>query len=108
HIWGGGSVTCNDSDEVDDTPNAAGPYFQCPSGIQQSCGADNMYQNFMDQTDDRCLAAFTKGQSARMNASIDVFYPNLSIEGPCHTVINPFQKWYDELIWAYDRGSGKY
>jgi len=108
HIWGGDSNDCNDSDEIDDTPNAEDHYFDCPSGIQMSCGTSNMYQNFMDLTDDRCLAAFTHGQSARMNATINVFYPGLGIDEPCHSVIQPFDRWYDELIWTYDRTSRQY
>ncbi|MEP6648043.1 MAG: M43 family zinc metalloprotease [Saprospiraceae bacterium] len=107
HIWGDDEHNCNDSDEVDDTPNQDGPYFDCPDGIQMSCGVSNMYQNFMDLTDDRCLAAFTSGQSDRMHASINAFYPNLAAS-PCHEEIVPFQKWYDELIWAFDRNSSLY
>ncbi|MGB3080579.1 MAG: M43 family zinc metalloprotease [Saprospiraceae bacterium] len=109
HIWGGPSEhDCNDSDEVDDTPNQEGPYFDCPSGIQMSCGVSNMYQDFMDLTDDRCLAAFTSGQSARMHASIDAFYPDLGSEGSCQEIVQPFDTWYDKLIWANDRYSGQY
>ncbi|MEP6794004.1 MAG: M43 family zinc metalloprotease [Saprospiraceae bacterium] len=109
HIWGGPSEhDCNDSDEVDDTPNQDGPYFDCPSGTQMSCGVSNMYQDFMDLTDDRCLAAFTTGQSARMHASIDAFYPGMGSEGSCQQIIQPFATWYDKLIWANDRYSGQY
>lgn len=108
HIWGVGFNDCNDSDEVDDTPNSLGPYFYCPSGTQSSCGLSNMYQNFMDQTDDRCLAVFTLGQSDRMHATIDVYYQNLGIDGPCHLVVQPFDRWWDKLIWAYDQFSRQY
>ncbi len=108
HIWGGNTNTCDDSDDVDDTPNTSGPHFDCPSGRQQSCGVSNMYQNFMDLTDDRCLAAFTHGQSARMHATINVFYPDLGAEGPCHSVIQPFESWWAELMWAHDRSSRQY
>lgn len=109
HIWGGPSEhDCNDSDEVDDTPDQEGPYFDCPSGTQMSCGVSNMYQDFMDLTDDRCLAAFTKGQSARMHAAIDAFYPDLGSEGSCQQIIQPFETWYDKLIWANDLHSGQY
>ncbi|HJW30249.1 MAG TPA: M43 family zinc metalloprotease, partial [Saprospiraceae bacterium] len=65
HIWGHGlNEDCSDSDDIDDTPNAAGPHYGCPTGEVLSCGDQNMYQNFMDLTDDRCLAAFTHGQVA--------------------------------------------
>lgn len=109
HIWGGPSEhDCNDSDAVDDTPNQEGPYFGCPSGVQQSCGVHNMYQNFMDLTDDRCLAAFTKDQSLRMHAVIDAFYPDMGIEVPCHEVVMPFQNWYEGLVWAADQRSAQF
>ncbi len=108
HIWGGNMDVCDDSDDIDDTPNQLGPYFNCPSGTQMSCGVSNMYQNFMDLTDDRCLAAFTHGQSDRMHASIDAFYPNLGIEGPCHPTNLSFDTWYNQLIWAYDHSSRQY
>ena len=107
HIWGGNTNTCDDSDEVEDTPNAAQPYYYCPSGQQMSCGTSNMYQNFMDLTDDRCLAAFTLGQAARMQATIDVYYPDLDVAS-CQSVIQPFDPWWDELIWAYDYHSNQY
>ncbi|MEO6133242.1 MAG: M43 family zinc metalloprotease [Saprospiraceae bacterium] len=108
HIWGNDEHSCTDSDEVEDTPNQDGPYFDCPSGTQMSCGVNNMYQDFMDLTDDRCLAAFTHGQAERMQASIDAFYPNLGTGNPCHDEVQPFNKWYDELIWAFDRNSEQY
>ncbi len=108
HIWGDEDHDCSDSDEVEDTPNQEGPYLGCPSGIQTSCGVNNMYQNFMDLTDDRCLAAFTKGQSMRMQASIDAYYPGLLKDVLCQAEIQPFEKWYDELVWADDQHSGQY
>ena len=108
HIWGGSADNCNDSDEVDDTPNSLGPYFSCPSGTQTSCGVSNMFQNFMDQTDDRCLAAFTQGQAERMQATIDIYFQNLDIAGPCYSTIEPFDRWWDELVWAYDQFSRQY
>lgn len=74
HIWGQGTgEDCNDSDEIEDTPNAAGPYYDCPQGVQESCGTSDMYQNFMDFTDDRCLAAFTHDQVMMMQTTAAVF-----------------------------------
>ncbi|HZV71105.1 MAG TPA: M43 family zinc metalloprotease [Saprospiraceae bacterium] len=108
HIFGTGDHNCTDGDEVEDTPNQLEAYFGCPKGTQISCDVSNMYQNFMDLTDDRCLAAFTAGQSARMQATIDAFYPDLGNAGPCHDIIQPFEKWYDELIWANDNSSDQY
>lgn len=108
HIWGDDDMSCSDSDGVVDTPNATGPYIGCPSGRQESCGTSNMYQNFMDLTDDRCLAAFTHGQAMRMQATVDLFYPDLASGSSCPNAIQLFQQWWEELIWAYDSGSGQY
>lgn len=109
HIWGDGlEPNCNDGDDIDDTPNASGPYLNCPSGAQASCGTKDMYQNFMDLTDDRCLAAFTKGQAARMQSVIAVYYPDLGDDGSCKTYSHTFPDWYDELMWSHDRLSNRY
>lgn len=106
HIWGQGfDTTCEDSDDIDDTPNAEGPYFDCPSGVQMSCGTSNMYQNFMDFTDDRCLAAFTAGQVAVMQAAQSVYYPGLPLEGGCIMHAATYDQWYDNLVWSYDSQS---
>ncbi|MDQ3015889.1 MAG: M43 family zinc metalloprotease [Bacteroidota bacterium] len=108
HIWGITNAGCSDDDGIMDTPVADRPWFGCPSGVLTSCGVSNMYQNFMDQTDDRCLAAFTPGQAQFMQASIDLFYPDLAFEGECQPVVQPFQSWYDQLQWVYDVLSGQY
>jgi hypothetical protein len=108
HIWGDGDEDdCTNSDDIDDTPNAAGPYFGCPSGEQISCGTSDMYQNFMDFTDDRCLAAFTHGQVARMQAVAEIYYPQLYSESGCTVAEHVFEKWIDELTWAVDHASRK-
>lgn len=109
HIWGNGEEEdCDDSDDIDDTPNAAGPYLDCPSGIRSSCGTSDMYQNFMDLTDDRCLATFTRGQATRMQAVIDLYYPDMAVEGSCKSYSSGFTAWFDQLIWSHDRSSNKY
>src|SRR5687768_11996638 len=105
HIWGDDDDSCTDSDEVEDTPNAEGPYLGCPSGTQVSCGVSNMYENFMDFTDDRCLAAFTHGQAMRMQAVLDLFYPSLQLSSPCSATIDSFEAWWQELVWSYDHVS---
>lgn len=108
HIWGDDDDSCSDSDEVEDTPNAQGPYLGCPAGVQTSCGVSNMYENFMDLTDDRCLAAFTHGQAMRMHATIDLFYPDLDTQEPCHRETDSFDEWWDQLVWSYDASSKEY
>ncbi|MEO5905440.1 MAG: zinc-dependent metalloprotease [Saprospiraceae bacterium] len=102
HIWGTDDNNCLDSDAIDDTPNATGPYFGCPSGRQVSCDVSNMYQNFMDLTDDRCLAAFTYGQALRMQTVVELFYPDLPIDHHCGTQVQSLEEWFEDLTWSYD------
>jgi hypothetical protein len=108
HIWGQGfNESCEDSDGIDDTPNAAGPTFGCPEGEVHSCGTSNLYQNFMDLADDYCLSMFTRDQVARMEAIRNMFYPNLGSEEPCGIPLADNAKWYGELTWSADIESDK-
>ncbi len=71
HIWGDDGSSCSGSDYVGDTPNQADETYGCPSGTRVSCsnGPDgDMYQNYMDYTDDACMNLFTTGQKTRMHA----------------------------------------
>lgn len=74
HLWGTGSggASCSSSDDgISDTPIQSEPTFGCPDGIVVSCenGPNgNMWQNYMDYSDDACMNLFTKGQAAYMNA----------------------------------------
>jgi hypothetical protein len=72
HIWGDDGSGCNGSDQVSDTPNQADETYGCPlPTIRTSCsnGADgDMYENYMDYTDDACMVMFTEGQKSRMQA----------------------------------------
>lgn len=109
HIWGDDlDYSCEDTDGIADTPNADGPYYDCPTGIQMSCGTNDMYQNFMDFTDDRCLAAFTTGQVEVMQAAREIFYPDIIISGECAPVAESFYTWLQQVFWAHDVPSDTY
>jgi hypothetical protein len=74
HIWGDDGTGCSGSDYVDDTPNAAGPNYGCPSFPHITCNNGpngDMYMNYMDYTDDACMYMFTQGQVARMHTCLD-------------------------------------
>jgi len=68
HTWG--DADCGD-DQVDDTPPQQTSDIGCPGGTIISCTnapVGNMYQNYMDFTNDACMNLFTNGQRRRMLA----------------------------------------
>ena len=70
HVWGDGN--CG-SDQVSDTPVQETENYGCPSHPSPSCDNDgDMFQNFMDYTDDACMNLFTNGQKERMHATLNV------------------------------------
>jgi len=75
HTWGDDENSADDcagTDNVNDTPNQAGPRFGCPSFPQASCGnSGDMSMNYMDYTNDACMYMFTTGQKNRMIAAIN-------------------------------------
>jgi hypothetical protein len=74
HIWGDDGTGCNGSDEVDDTPNQAGPNTGMPVFPHVTCGNGpdgDMFVNYMDYTDDAGMIMFTAGQVTRMQATLD-------------------------------------
>jgi gliding motility-associated-like protein len=74
HIWGD-ETDCNGTDYVDDTPPQAANTSGCPTHPQKSCPKDNpmneMFQNYMDLTNDNCLNLFTEGQVSRMQIVLE-------------------------------------
>ncbi|MEM1120660.1 MAG: 3-coathanger stack domain-containing protein [Bacteroidota bacterium] len=78
HIWG--DSNCALDDLVDDTPNQSGPNFTsepCTHPGRNSCVDDtndlpDMFQNYMDYSDDRCMNLFTTGQKNRSRALFDI------------------------------------
>ncbi|MFK7775654.1 MAG: zinc-dependent metalloprotease [Saprospiraceae bacterium] len=72
HIWG--KDGCDTGDLVSDTPMQDTDHrYQCPSHPQISCGSPDMFMNYMDYTNDNCMAMFTNGQKMRMLAALDTF-----------------------------------
>jgi hypothetical protein len=71
HIWGDDGTGCTGSDQVTDTPNAAGSNVGCPAFPRVTCSNGpngDMFMNYMDYTDDACMYMFSNGQVARMQA----------------------------------------
>ena len=69
HIWGDGG--CDTDDFCEDTPQVDGANYNCPSGEVVSCGNKDMFQNYMDYTNDVCMNLFTRNQSERMIAVLE-------------------------------------
>ncbi len=75
HIWGDGP--CRFDDLVADTPPASRANYTdlpCTYPGPNSCKQDNlfdMFQNYMDYSDDVCMNLFTQGQTDRMRALFD-------------------------------------
>jgi hypothetical protein len=68
HLWG--DEYCGD-DGVSDTPKQASYTVGCPSTIRITCGNSpfgDMYMNYMDFTNDKCINMFTLGQKVRMRS----------------------------------------
>ncbi|NJB86020.1 hypothetical protein GGR26_001788 [Lewinella marina] len=88
HIWGDGG--CNVDDFVEDTPLAGGPNYTggaCTYPGPNSCSPrgkkgstedlPDMFQNYMDYSDDGCMNLFTIGQKDRMWAAVNASRPEL-------------------------------
>ncbi len=71
HMWG--DANCG-SDEVDDTPLHNTANFDCPAqGHLSTCTGTplEMWMNYMDYTDDKCMYFFSDGQASRADFFID-------------------------------------
>ena len=75
HIWGDGD--CRFDDFVADTPVADKSNLRLsspctfPSNDNKVCSTAEMFQNYMDFTDDVCMNLFTEGQKIRMRRVLE-------------------------------------
>ncbi len=82
HIWGDGG--CGVDDGIDDTPSSSGPNFGCPSSLVTTCGSLDLWENYMDYTDDRCMVMYTAGQADRMKAVLNTTRSTIPISPKCY------------------------
>lgn len=69
HIWGDNN--CGD-DLVSDTPTQETENYGCPAHPQITCDNEgDMFQNYMDYSNDACMNLFTIGQKDRMHATLN-------------------------------------
>lgn len=66
HVWGDGG--CSVDDGCADTPESDQPNYGCPSISPVHCNSNDMYQNYMDYTDDACMNIFTQCQKNKMRS----------------------------------------
>ncbi len=101
HTFEGGCAGLNanncasQGDHICDTPPLSGPTFGCPSGSPNTCTETSpwappftgnmvdMYENYMDYTDDPCMNAYTQDQTDRMSAAITALRPLLLTSPGC-------------------------
>ncbi len=98
HPWG--DCDGEDPDFVSDTPKQEEPYYGCPSYPQISCGGSDIYMNFMNYTDDACMAMFTLGQKERMLATLAGPRLGLTESVGC-AFLNPTLPFASEAIEIY-------
>lgn len=73
HIWG--DAFCGD-DLISDTPGQESENLHCPTfpvRPSNACGTNGngeMFMNYMDYVDDRCMVMFTYEQAVRMNTAL--------------------------------------
>ncbi|PIB35397.1 hypothetical protein BFP72_08310 [Reichenbachiella sp. 5M10] len=71
HIWGDAS-SCSADDYCIDTPSQRTNTYGCPiHGEEVSCDSNDMFQNYMDYTDDVCMNLFTLDQKSRMRTVLE-------------------------------------
>lgn len=89
HVWGDDGNDCTGTDNVNDTPNQAGPHYGTPGFPYISCnnGPDgDMFMNFLDYTDDLVMNVFTAEQSQRMNTALSSLRTPLLTSNGCQAV----------------------
>ncbi|MCB0520925.1 MAG: T9SS type A sorting domain-containing protein [Lewinellaceae bacterium] len=87
HPWGPGILDCCKDDFVADTPPACETYInQCPVHPVVSCAGPDLFMDYMFYTDDACMGMFTKGQKARMLATLNTVRSGLVESQGCIAV----------------------
>ena len=81
HVWG--DTICG-NDFVYDTPTQESSNYGCPAHPSPSCTNNgDMFQNYMDYTNDACMNMFTIGQKTRMQATLATARQNIVSSKAC-------------------------
>ena len=82
HIWG--DMLCGD-DFVNDTPEQESSNYGCPAHPSPSCSNNgDMFNNYMDYTNDACMNMFTIGQKTRMQATLATARQSVASSMACY------------------------
>lgn len=87
HPW---SADCTTGDFIDDTPPQRYAYYGCPQNETDECSQRPLFENYMQFTDDRCMALFTNDQKQRVSQMLATYRPKL-----LENNIGCFQIYYD-------------
>ena len=84
HVNGNDTKDCCKDDMVEDTPFQTNNYQECQSELVSTCDSEDITVNYMNLVDDECMVMFTKGQIARMMATLmttrsELINPNPSV-----------------------------
>ena len=74
HVWGDDTSVqgCSKDDYVGDTPSSNVDYSGlCNPSSHESCGTNDMFENYLYYTNDACMNTFTAGQVDRMVEILD-------------------------------------
>ena len=88
HLWGSESASCDQDDNVEDTPSQFTNTRGCPNHPKASCSSNDMFMNYMDYSDDNCVSMFTKGQKARMLSVFDGARRTLLASQACQSPVS--------------------
>ncbi|HRY32419.1 MAG TPA: M43 family zinc metalloprotease [Bacteroidales bacterium] len=110
HIWGDDFGSCDGSDYVDDTPNAADANYYCPTHPRiTNCNATGeMFMNYMDYCDDHCFNIYTAGQAQRMRAAIFTVRTSLLSSDGCDDYIGMQELEKDNHVTLYPNPASDY
>ncbi|MEO6168891.1 MAG: M43 family zinc metalloprotease [Chitinophagales bacterium] len=87
HVWG--DAACG-NDFVDDTPTQEQANYSCMNFPHVTCNNGpngDLFVNFMDYSDDACMAMFTNGQGQRANATTAGSRNGLSSSAGCGATV---------------------
>lgn len=90
HVWAD-TPDCTLDDNAGDTPKATGPNYGCPVDTPNTCfdppsNPPDMFENFMDYTDDICMNMFTHGQKTLMTTTLNTVRSSILSSSSCFAV----------------------